>query len=133
VLNGYVQLATPIGSWGTPTPVSFGSVTLPAACNAYTIVATYQTATDQNSGHGYASPIITVNNSSTGYSATFPGPSSWVDTAQNSLIVQTPATCQGGAMSLTSAGQLVFNFEATGEWWNCNNIVGTVFYTIVYW
>jgi hypothetical protein len=123
----------PLNTGQQSTPANIGAAIALANVSGFTVVAQVSVGGTPSTIHGLITPVLKVTNSTTGYSQTVTGNQAMVNTGQNYLIDMMMGGVNFGASGLVPQGDLVFQFQYTGEFFNTDTVNANLQYTILYW
>jgi hypothetical protein len=123
----------PLNTGQQSTPANIGAAIALSNISGFTVVAQVGVGGTPASVHGLITPLLKITNSTTGYSQMIPGNTAMVNTGQNYLIDMMMGGVNFGASGLVPSGDLLIQFQYTGQFWNTDTVNANLQYTIVYW
>jgi hypothetical protein len=123
----------PLNTGQQSTPANLGAAIALSNVSGFTVIAQVSVGGTPSTVHGLIMPILKVTNSTTGYSHTVNGNQAMVNTGQNYLIDMMMGGVNFGASGLVPSGNLLIQFQYTGQFWNTDTANANLQYTIVYW
>jgi hypothetical protein len=123
----------PLNTGQQSTPANIGAAIALSNVSGFTVLAQVSVGGTPASIHGLITPLLKITNSTTGYSQMITGNNAMVNTGQNYLIDMMMGGVNFGASGLVAQGDLVFQFQYTGQFFNTDTVNANLQYTILYW